>query len=92
MSVAEYDKPDTGDTGGTVWDAPNQEVVGVGPPWEEGTGGDPGALAEETDAESGSDLSTMTKAELLAEAEARGVEADDSMTKAEIVAAIEASE
>jgi hypothetical protein len=27
------------DTGGTVWDAPNQQAVGLDPPWVEGTGG-----------------------------------------------------
>jgi hypothetical protein len=32
------------DTGGTVWDAPNKQVLGLDPPWVEGTGGgDPGA-------------------------------------------------
>jgi hypothetical protein len=29
-----------GDTGGTVWDAPNKQVLGLDPPWVEGTGGD----------------------------------------------------
>lgn len=28
---------------GTVWDAPNQQVVGLDPPWVEGTGGSPEA-------------------------------------------------
>lgn len=27
------------DTGGTVWDAPNKQVLGLDPPWVEGTGG-----------------------------------------------------
>ena len=33
---------DEKDTGGTVWDAPNQQVVrpDQSPPWEEGTGGE----------------------------------------------------
>lgn len=32
---------DEKDVGGTQYDAPNQEVVGVEPPWVEGSGGVP---------------------------------------------------
>ena len=41
--------PETTDTGGTVWDAPNQQVVrpDQSPPWQEGTGGE-GLSIEET--------------------------------------------
>jgi len=75
------------DAGGTIWDAPNQQVVreDQSAPWDEGTGGVPGVLEAEDP------LAGMTKSELLAEAEARGVQADDSMTKAEITEAIEAT-
>ncbi len=60
------DEPKTTDTGGTVWDAPNQQTVreDASPPWEEGAGGggnpDPQAA---TDGDN--DLDTMTKDELL---------------------------
>jgi hypothetical protein len=63
--------------------APNQQAVredGSGPA-EEGTGGS-GSGAEPKS------LDAMTKDELLAEAEVRGVEVDASMTKAEIREAI----
>ena len=73
------------------YDAPNQQVVrGDGSaPWDEGTGGgeDVGqGAAPEGDDQPGVD--DMSKAELLDEAEARGVDVDASMTKAEIRAAI----
>jgi hypothetical protein len=66
-------------------DAPNQQVVradGSGPADEGGGGSAPESEAERLD--------RLTKAELLDEAAARGVEADAAMTKAEIRAALEA--
>jgi len=68
------------------WYAPNQQAVradGSGPA-EEGTGGNDTGDAPEVE------LASMTKAQLLEEAAARGVEADDSMTKAQITEALEA--
>jgi len=66
-----------------LWDAPNQQAVGLDPPWVEGTGGSSeGEVTPSTD--------SMTKAQLLEQAKAQGVEADESMTKAEIQAALEA--
>jgi hypothetical protein len=83
--------PETVDTGGTVWDAPNQEVVGVGPPWQEGTGGlDVGAAST---ASAGNPLDEMTKAELLEYAQSRGISpANQAMSKDEIRASIDAAE
>jgi hypothetical protein len=74
--------------------APNQQVVradGSGPA-EEGTGGsvpDP-EPPPEPPPENGDGLEDMTKDELLAEAEARGIEANASMTKAQIIEALRA--
>ena len=71
----------------TDWYAPNQQAVradGSGPAEE----GDGGSSAPEP--ESGDGLDAMTKDELLAEAQARGVEVNSSMTKDEIKAAIRA--
>ncbi len=72
--------------------APNQQVVredGSGPA-EEGTGGDPGdPTPHQTDAER---LDAMTKAQLVEEAAARGVEVDAAWTKAEIRSALDAPE
>ena len=69
------------------YDAPNQQVVRPdgSAPWDEGDGGS----ASQTEAER---LDAMTKAELLGEAEARGLEADAGMTKAEIRAVLATSE
>ena len=60
------------DTTGTVWDAPNQQVVreDSSPPWEEGAGGggnpDPQTNTDDdADSGSGSELESMTKAEIL---------------------------
>jgi len=69
-----------------VWSWPNQQVVredqsGPGVPDDNP---DP-PLADEAAADP---LEAMTKAQLLDEAAARGVDADDSMTKAEIRDAI----
>jgi hypothetical protein len=84
---------------GELYDAPNQQVVrpdGSGP-WEEGTGGstreeqaEPQAQPQSQSQEQPDDdgLDTMTKDELLAEADARGVDANAAMTKDEIKAAI----
>lgn len=77
--------------------APNQQVVredGSGPA-EEGDGGNPDVINPEADPEpdvetSDDPLDDMTKAELLDEAGARGVDANESMTKAEITDAIRA--
>lgn len=71
---------------GDLYDAPNQQAVRPdgSAPWEEGDGG---AAAEP---EPEKDLGSMTKAQLLEEADARGVDADDSMTKAQILEALEA--
>jgi hypothetical protein len=72
----------SGDTGGTVWDSPNKQVLGLDPPWVEGTGG--GEEAQPKAAEQ-----SLTKAELLEQAQARGLDVDDTNTKAEIKAALE---
>ena len=96
------DKEATGkDTGGTVWDAPNQQVVreDESPPWEEGAGGggnpDPQKKARKTDDDadtgSGSEMESWTKAEVLERARTLGVSpANNDMTKAELIAAVEA--
>jgi hypothetical protein len=60
----------------TDWYAPNQQAVREG---EAGPAVEGGEREPEVDP-----LEGMTKDELLAEAEARGVEADPSMTKAQI--------
>ena len=81
------------DTGGTVWDAPNQQVVREdgSPPWEEGAGG--GGSPDPQTAGSDGDLEGMTKAELLDYARQLGVSpANSDMTKAELIDAIEAQQ
>jgi parvulin-like peptidyl-prolyl isomerase len=86
----------------TVWDAPNQQVVreDTSAPWDEGTGGTPGATAEElaqqqlaqAEAEE-ADLDSMTKDQLLSYAQSRGISpANASMTKDEIRQSIEDAE
>jgi hypothetical protein len=73
--------------GGTVFDDPNRQAVGLDPAWVEAGGG-----GEEASAEEGG-LEAMTKDELLARAQELGASpANASMTKAELVAAIEAAE
>ena len=80
------------ETGGTVWDAPNQQAVRAdeSPPWQEGTGGTDGGGTEpvtpsET-ASDGDDLDKMTKVDLLALAKERGVSpANNDMTKQELI-------
>jgi hypothetical protein len=95
------DTPEPKDTGGTIYDAPNQQVVREdgSPPWEEGAGGggnpDPQAATTNTDDDddtgSGSDLESKTKAEILQQARDMGVSpANNDMTKAELIAAVEA--
>lgn len=73
---------------GTVWDAPNQQVVrpDQSPPWEEGTGGAPLPKEDESNP-----LDSMTKEQLVAYAAEQGYEIDPSTTKAEIKATIEAA-
>ncbi len=81
--------------GGTLYDAPNQEVVGVGPPWVEGSGGTPGTREGAADSSAATaaeeaDLDAMTKDELLDYAHAHGVSpANASMTKDELRDSIE---
>jgi hypothetical protein len=72
---------------GTVWDNPNQQVVRADQsgPGDEGTGGSPPEGG-------GNPLDAMTKDDLLAYANANGIEANAAMTKAEIRAAIDAAE
>ena len=88
------------DTGGALWDAPNQQVVrpDQSHPSEEGSGGEPGELVttRETDQSQAtgetSQLDSMTKDELIAYAQERGISpANAAMNKAELVASIEAA-
>ena len=71
---------------GTVWDAPNQQVVrpDESGPWDDGAGG-----SVDPDPKNGDPLDSMTKDELLAYAEEHGVDVNASMTKADIRAAID---
>jgi hypothetical protein len=87
------DEPKTTDTGGTVWDAPNQQTVREdgSPPWEEGTGG--GGGPDPQNADTDVSLDEMTKDELLAYAQELGVSpANASMTKDELRAGIDAKQ
>lgn len=54
---------DDGDTGGTLWDAPNQQVVrpDQSAPWEEGTGGQ--AIPKDDPATTTARRSTRTETE-----------------------------
>jgi hypothetical protein len=80
--------PDVVDTGGTVFDDPNREAVGLDPAWVEGTGGP--VLEPKTEQQGGSDLDAMTKDELLAHAQEIGASpANASMTKDELKASIQ---
>jgi hypothetical protein len=86
------DQPATEDAGGTMFDDPNREAVGLEPAWVEGTGGQPGTEAAAT-GEQPDDLESMTKAELLDYAKGLGVTpANNDMTKAELIDAIEAEQ
>jgi len=82
------------DTGGTVWDAPNQQAVGLDPPWVEGTGGSTEGSPTPRTAEGDEEptLDEMTKAQLLAYAGEHGVDADPSWSKSDIRAAIDEAE
>jgi len=66
----------------TVYDDPNREAVGLAPIWS-------GVSPEPKDG--GDGLDAMTKADLAALAEERGVEVTADMTKAQIVDAIRAA-
>jgi hypothetical protein len=71
-----------------LWDNPNQQVVRADQsgPGDEGTGGEPAG-------EAGGGLDAMTKDELLAYAQERGISpANASMNKADIIASIQAAE
>jgi hypothetical protein len=84
--------PEVVDTGGTVFDDPNREAVGVEPAWVEGTGGPVLEPKTEQQAGGGSDLDAMTKDELLAHAQEIGASpANASMTKDELKASIQAA-
>jgi hypothetical protein len=85
-----FEVPAEVDTGGTIYDDPNREVVGVEPAWVEGDGGGPVDPKTGTTAEPDG-LEAMTKDELIAYAQERGISpANAAMTKAELVASIEA--
>lgn len=91
---------ETREEGGTVWDAPNQQVVrpDSSAPWDEGDGGESGTPVEEPQPEpqqeelpqaqpyeEQDELDEMTKDELLAKAQDLGVvPANAAMTKAEL--------
>ena len=87
-------EPEQQDTGGTVWDAPNQQVVGLDPPWVEGTGGQGGDDSPAPQADTGQqkgpqrssgDLDGMTKEQLLEHAQDIGAKpANASLTKEEL--------
>jgi hypothetical protein len=69
-----------------LMDYPNLEVLGLEPPWVEGTGGDSGEPEPKTG------LDAMTKAELLDYAKAHDISpANNDMTKDELRASIEAA-
>lgn len=77
-------------------DYPNLEVLGLDPPWVEGTGG--GGTAPPPDGGEGeggtptaADLDAWTKEQLLAYAQAQGISpANNAMTKDELRAAVDA--
>jgi hypothetical protein len=82
--------------GGTLYDAPNQQVVreATSPPWDEGAGGggnpDPQTATPSAGEDSSADLDAMTKDELLAHAQQLGISpANASMTKDELRAGID---
>ena len=93
------DEPTATEHEGEMYDAPNQQAVGLDPPWVEGTGGEPGDVeaaptaTEEaaTEPSSSSDLDGMTKVDLLALAKERNVSpANNDMTKQELIDGIRA--
>ena len=73
---------------GTMWDAPNQQVVrpDQSAPWDEGDGGSENAGPKDGDEPT---VDEMTKAQLLNHAGRLGIDVDDTMTKAEIREAID---
>jgi len=86
------------EAGGTVFDDPNRECVGLDPAWVEGTGGAPPIDETEPPVEpapeaapaAGEDLDQMTKDQLLEHAQSLGVSpANASMTKDELRAGID---
>jgi hypothetical protein len=89
---------ETEDVGGTVWDAPNQQVVreDESPPWEEGSGagGNPDPQDLVADEEAGDlTLDEMTKQQLLEYAQSKGYSpANAAMSKDEIRATIDENE
>jgi hypothetical protein len=75
-----------------LMDAPNQQAVGLDPPWVEGTGGTPDDEPQ-AGTQSADSLDDMSKAELLEHAKSIGVSpANNDMTKDELRAAIDAHE
>jgi hypothetical protein len=69
-------------------DYPNRQVLGLDPPWVEGTGG--GEQVEVQPVEQ-TDLDVMTKEELLAYAQRLGVKpANNAMSKDELRAGVDA--
>lgn len=77
------------DAGGQQYDAPNQEVVGVGHPSQEGSGGSGGEVSPHEGEPT--HLDDMTKEQLLEHAQTLGVKpANAAMTKEEIRAGIDA--
>lgn len=81
---------------GERYDSPNQQVVrpdGSGP-GVEGTGGDsqPQVTSPPEDNGAEDELETMTKAELIAYADERGISVDQYATKDEIKATIREAE
>lgn len=72
------------DTGGTVWDDPNRQVLGLDPAWVEGTGGGEEATPKRTGSRP-TELDDMTKEDLLEYAQELGVTpANKNMTKDEL--------
>jgi hypothetical protein len=75
----------------SLWDAPNQQAVGLDPPWVEGEGGSGEPPPDPPPPENGgADLDSMTKDQLLAEAQSRGLSpANAGMNKDELRAVID---
>lgn len=75
-------------------DYPNKQVLGLDPPWIEGTGGGGEAPQPQAEAQAatGDDLDEMSKADLLDMARSMGiVPANEAMTKAELTDGIRAA-
>jgi Rho termination factor, N-terminal domain len=76
------------DPGGTVYDDPNRQAVGLDPAWVEGEGGE--GVGSGTGP---GPLDAMTKDDLLTMAQELGVSpANASMNKADLIAGIEAKQ